>query len=203
MFSDGVIAIAITLLVLQIRVPSSDEGELFEDLVDNWPEYVAYVLSFVVIGIMWVSHHSMFERIKQVDRPLLFLNLGLLLGIAYLPFPTALLARYVREGGTNAGVAAAIYSAVMALIGVGFTLMWHHLYRHPELLADGITKDMVRASIRKSFVGPVVYGASIGLAFISAEACFVVYGLVALYFARGPSARMLHPGAEEPEGPAG
>jgi len=203
MFSDGVIAIAITLLVLQINVPTSKAGRLFDDLVDNWPSYVAYVLSFVVIGIMWVSHHSMFERIKQVDRPLLFLNLGLLLGIAYLPFPTALLAQYVREGGTNAGVAAAIYSAVMALIGVGFTLMWHRLYRHPELLVDGITEDMVRRSIRKSFLGPVVYGASIGLAFISAEACFVVYGLVALYFARGPSARMLRPEAEEPEGPAG
>ena len=152
---------------------------------------------------MWVSHHSMFERIKQVDRALLFLNLGLLLGIAYLPFPTALLAQYVREGGTNAGVAAAIYSATMALIGVGFTLMWHHLYRRPELLVDGISRDMIRGSIRKSFMGPVVYGASIGLAFIRAEACFVVYGLVAIYFARGPSSRVLTPASTEADGPAG
>jgi uncharacterized membrane protein len=202
-FSDGVIAIAITLLVLQIRIPDSQEGELIDDMLNNWPEYVAFVLSFVVIGIMWVSHHSMFERIKSVDRLLLFLNLGLLLGIAFLPFPTELLALYVREGGTNAGLAAAIYSAVMALIGVGFTLMWHHLYRRPHLLLDGITPEMVRASIRKSLVGPLVYGASIGLAFISAEACFIVYALIALYFARGPSSRMLRTDQTAAEDPAG
>ena len=186
MFSDGVIAIAITLLVLQINVPDSAPGDLFDDLVDQWPSYIAYVLSFVVIGIMWVSHHSMFERIKQVDRGLLFLNLGLLLGIAYLPYPTALLAEYVREGGANSHIAAAIYSSVMALIGVAFTLMWHHLYRHPELLSDGIGKDVVMRSMRKSMVGPIVYSLSVGLAFISATACFVVYGLVALYFAARP-----------------
>ena len=137
-FSDGVIAIAITLLVLEISVPDATPGKLLDALGDQWPSYAAFVLSFVVIGIMWVSHHSMFERIANVDRRLLFLNLLLLLGIAFLPFPTALLAAYLKQGGENSHLAAAVYSATMAVIGVFFLLMWHHLYLKPELLVAGI-----------------------------------------------------------------
>jgi uncharacterized membrane protein len=192
-FSDGVLAIAITLLVLELSVPSADAGDLGEALVDQWPSYAAFFLSFVVIGIMWVSHHSMFERIARVDRRLLFLNLFLLLGIAFLPFPTALLAQYVRAGGSNSHLAAAIYSATMALIGVAFWLMWHHLYQRPYLLVEGIDREMVRGAMHRSLVGPIVYTLTIGLAFISAVACFVVYGLIALYFAAGPSSRVATP----------
>ena len=96
-FSDAVIAIAITLLVLDIRVPQAPQGQLLHALGRQWPSYAAYVLSFAVIGIMWVSHHSMFERIREIDRGLLFSNLLLLLGIAFLPFPTPLLAEYAAE----------------------------------------------------------------------------------------------------------
>jgi TMEM175 potassium channel family protein len=195
-FSDGVIAIAITLLVLQIHVPSAAQGTLFDALVDLWPSYVAFILSFVVIGIMWVSHHSMFERIANVDRRLLFLNLLLLMGIAFLPFPTALLARYLQQGGENAKFAAATYSTAMMIIGLFFVLMWHHLYRNPELLVEGIGAERARTAMIRSFVGPIVYGLSIGLAFISPEACFFVYAGIALYFARGPSARVATPDEE-------
>jgi uncharacterized membrane protein len=191
-FSDAVLAIAITLLVLEISVPESRAGNLFEDLLDAWPSYVAFILSFVVIGIMWVSHHSMFERIARVDRGLLFMNLLLLLGIAFLPFPTALLASYAEEGGSNASVAAAVYSATMVAIGLAFTAMWMYLDRHRDLLIEGIDPSLLRRSVHRSFVGPVVYGLSIGLAFISALACFAVYAGVAVYFAWGPSSRILH-----------
>jgi TMEM175 potassium channel family protein len=194
-FSDGVIAIAITLLVLELKVPDAENGQLLDALARNWPSYVAFVLSFVVIGIMWVSHHSMFERIAQVDRGLLFVNLGLLLGIAFLPFPTALLASYVRDGGSNAQIAAAIYSATMASIGLVFVGMWYYLYRRPHLLVDGIEPALLRRSIRRSWASPIVYGASIGLAFVNPLACFVVYGMMAVYFAWGPSSRILHPRA--------
>jgi uncharacterized membrane protein len=192
-FSDGVIAIAITLLVLQIEVPNARQGDLFDALVELWPSYVAFILSFVVIGIMWVSHHSMFERIANVDRELLFLNLLLLMGIAFLPFPTALLAGYAKDGGQNAQFAAATYSATMMLIGIFFVLMWHHLYRRPHLLVEGIGVERARIAMYRSMVGPIVYGLSIGLAFVSAAACFVVYFLIALYFARGPSSRVATP----------
>ncbi len=194
-FSDGVIAIAITLLVLTLKVPNVKDGRLFDALVDDWTSYAAFVLSFIVIGIMWVSHHSMFERIKAVDRSLMFLNLLLLLGIAFLPFPTSLLATYVREGGENAHIAAATYSVAMTAIGLAFMLMWVHLYRKPELLVDGIPRERVRQAVRRSFVGPAVYAATIGLAFVSAAACFVVYALIAVYFAKGPSSRVATPEA--------
>ncbi|HSO97164.1 MAG TPA: TMEM175 family protein [Acidimicrobiia bacterium] len=190
-FSDAVIAIAITLLVLDIKVPHSRSGHLVHDLLHIWPSYVAYALSFAVIGIMWVSHHSMFERIQHVDRLLLFFNLWLLLGIGFLPFPTALLAEYARQGGSNSHWAAAVYSATMMFIGFGFLAIWLHLARRPHLLGERATSASVRRSVNLSLVSPIVYGASIGLAFISAEACFVVYGLAALYFAAGPSSKAL------------
>jgi uncharacterized membrane protein len=190
-FSDAVIAIAITLLVLDIKVPNAKDGQLAHDLWQKWPSYVAYVLSFAVIGIMWVSHHSMFERIHHVDRRLLFYNLWLLLGIAFLPFPTALLADYARQGGANSHAAAAIYSATMMFIGFAFLAIWLHLAHRPYLLGERGSSASLRRSVNLSLVSPIVYGASIGLAFISAEACFVVYGLAALYFAFGPSSRAL------------
>jgi len=191
-FSDGVIAIAITLLVLQIRVPRVKNGSLLDALLHQWPSYIAFVISFVVIGIMWVSHHSMFEKIAHVDRGLLFANLALLLGIAFLPFPTGLLADYVRDGGQNSHIAAAVYSATMVVIGLAFMGMWAHLLAHPHLLIDGIPEGGIRTALHRSAVGPIVYGLTIGLAFISAEACFVVYAMIAAYFAAGPSARALN-----------
>jgi uncharacterized membrane protein len=192
-FSDGVIAIAITLLVLDIKVPQARPGQLIHDLGGQWPSFAAYVLSFAVIGIMWVSHHSMFERIREIDRGLLFTNLLLLLGIAFLPFPTALLAEYARRGGGNAHAAAAIYSATMALIGLAFLGIWLHLSRHPHLLVEGLDPENLRQSIRRSLVSPIVFGATIGLAFLNALACFVVYGLAVAYFAAGPSSAALRP----------
>ena len=200
-FSDGVIAIAITLLVLQIRVPHVENGSLLDALLQQWPSYVAFVISFVVIGIMWVSHHSMFERIVRVDRGLLFVNLALLLGIAFLPFPTALLADYVREGGQNSHIAAAIYSGTMVFIGLAFMGMWAHLLGRPHLLVEGLPEGGIRRALQRSAVAPVVYGLTIGLAFVSAEACFVVYALIAVYFAAGPSSRALNPAvvANEPK----
>jgi uncharacterized membrane protein len=205
-FSDAVIAIAITLLVLDIKVPNSGDGRLVHDLAQKWPSYLAFVLSFTVIGIMWVSHHSMFERIRRVDRGLLFMNLWLLLGIAFLPFPTALLSEYVSQGGSNSHAAAAIYSGTMAMIGLAFLSIWVHLAHHPSLLSDNASAASLRRSIHLSLVSPVVYGLSIGLAFVSAEACFVVYAGAAMYFAFGPSSRALsrrlRPDVDVPAGPS-
>jgi uncharacterized membrane protein len=193
-FSDGVIAIAITLLVLDIKVPHSHQGGLAHDLATQWPSFAAYVLSFAVIGIMWVSHHSMFERIQEIDRGLLFTNLLLLLGIAFLPFPTALLAEYARDGGSNAHVAAAFYSLTMTMIGLAFSGIWLHLSHHPDLLVEGLDPGNLRRSLHRSLVGPIVFALTIGLAFVNALACFVVYGLLVAYFAAGPSSAALRPG---------
>ena len=113
-FSDGVFAIAITLLVLELHVPETGDRSLARALAHEWPQFAAYLTSFLIIGIMWVNHHSMFREITRVDRPLLFLNLLLLLWTALLPFPTELIARYLRAGGADAHVAAAVYSKARA-----------------------------------------------------------------------------------------
>jgi len=180
-FSDGVLAIAITLLILEVKVPVAEEGELASKLAHQWPSYAAYAITFLVIGIIWVNHHFLFGQIRAVDRPLLYLNIVLLLFVAFLPFPTALLAEYLRED-QNSHVAAAVYSATMTVIGLGFVLLWSYLARHDDLLVDDVTSDDARLAMRRSLVGPVVYGATIVLAFVSAPACLAVYAAMALYF---------------------
>jgi uncharacterized membrane protein len=190
--SDGVIAIAATLLVLEIgRLELRGDEDLFDAIVHRWPSYLAYVVSFTVIGLIWVSHHSMFERISSVDRPLLFLNLALLLGIGFIPWPTSVLADFIRDGGINASIATALYSLTMTIIGVVFVGMWAHLVRHPEHTIDAVTPTQLRRSLRLAYVSPIVYGATIGLAFVSPYICLVAYVMLAVYFARGPSARAL------------
>jgi|1186.fasta_scaffold382388_2 uncharacterized membrane protein len=182
-FSDGVIAIAITLLILEVKIPHVRAARLAHALGEQWPSYVAYALTFVVIGIMWMNHHRVFELIGRTDRGLLFVNLMMLMGIAFLPFPTALLADYVVDGGNNATVAAAVYSATMTVIGLTFLGIWLYLRRHPELLAPGVDPVVIPGSIRRTLPGPCLYGASIALAFVSPEACLLVYALLAAYFA--------------------
>jgi uncharacterized membrane protein len=181
-FSDGVFAIAITLLIIEVRPPDSAPGELAGDLVSIWPSYAAYVVSFAVIGIIWVNHHQIFAGIIAVDRPLLFLNLLLLLTVAFLPFPTALLGEYIREGD-NAHIAAAVYSVNMTVIGLAFIAMWSYLARVPSLLAPEMGADGVRRARRAAMIGPVAYGLTIPLAFVSPVACLIVYAALALYFA--------------------
>ncbi|MGQ0802973.1 MAG: TMEM175 family protein [Actinomycetota bacterium] len=154
-FSDGVFAIAITLLIIEIRPPHSEPGRLAHDLADLWPAYASYAVSFAIIGIIWVNHHQMFDRIATVDRTLLFLNLGLLFTVAFLPFPTAVLADYIRDGD-NSHIAAALYSADMTAIGLAFIVTWWYVIRTPQLLADGIRPEALRRGFRKTLVGPVV-----------------------------------------------
>jgi len=182
-FSDGVFAIAITLLVLNISVPRSRPGRLGHDLAHQWPSYAAYAVSFVIIGIIWVNHHGMYRLVGRVDRVMQFTNLGLLGAVAVLPFTTALLAQYVRSGGANSHLAAAVYSANMTATGIFFLAAWLRLLVRADLRAPGLGSAETRVMIRRTLVGPVMYGASIGLAFVSAPACLVVYALIAAYYA--------------------
>jgi uncharacterized membrane protein len=181
-FSDGVFAIAITLLIIDVRPPHSAPGELAGDLLSIWPSYAAYVVSFAIIGIIWVNHHDIFKRIVAIDRPLLFLNLFLLLTVAFLPFPTVLLADYLRSG-TNSHIAAAVYSVNMTVIGLAFIAMWTHLMRVPALLDPEVGAEGARRARQSAAIGPALYALSIPLAFLSAVACLIVYAALALYFA--------------------
>lgn len=183
-FSDAVLAIAITLLVLDLRVPLPGAGghTLAWNLAREWPSYAAYALSFLVIGIMWVNHHSLFVHVEEVDRPLLFINLLLLMGIAVLPFPTALFAQYVNRGGTDSHVAAAVYSATMFVIAICFQLLWGWIFRRGTAERETMTSDEVgRARLRFGF-GLVVYLGTIAISWISAPLTLAVHFLVAIYY---------------------
>jgi uncharacterized membrane protein len=140
----------------------------------------------------------MFERISSVDRPLLFLNLALLLGIGFIPWPTSVVADYIGDGGINASIATALYSLVMTLIGIVFVGMWVHLVRHPEHTIESVTEAQLRRSMRLALVSPIVYALTIGLAFVSPVICLIAYAMLAIYFARGPSARALLAAQETP-----
>ena len=183
-FSDGVFAIAITLLVLDLAVPPRDEvhtGGLASALAHQWPSYFAYLVSFLVIGIIWVNHHTMFSKVKLVDRPVLFANLALLLVVSVLPFPTRLLAEYLTAG-SDAHTAAAIYSATMLAMGAAYSVLWLAVTRDVGLLHEHLDPVAGRAALRRFGVGNVVYLATVGLSFISAIATLSVHAALALYY---------------------
>ena len=183
-FSDGVFAIAITLLVLDLGVPARDQvrsGGLGSALAHQWPSYFAYLVSFLVIGIIWVNHHTMFGKVTLVDRPVLFTNLALLLVVSVLPFPTRLLAEYLTAG-SDAHIAAAIYSGAMLAMGCAYSLLWLAVTRDAGLLDEHLDPAAGRAALRRFGVGNVAYLATIGLSFVSAIAALSVHAALALYY---------------------
>ncbi len=153
-FSDGVIAIAITLLVLEIDVPPS--SRLAAGLINIWPSYLAYAVSFIVIGAIWIRHHAMFQDINHVDEPFLLLNVAQLMFIAFLPFPTAVLAKafHNREGEA---VAATFYGGTLMIIGIIVTAMWYYAAHGHRLLRKEITPQEAKRIGRSLLVGPTGY----------------------------------------------
>jgi uncharacterized membrane protein len=173
-FSDGVFAIAITLLALEIRVPSPDVtghgSTLLPALLRLWPSYLGYLISFVTIGVMWVNHHSMFVLIRQTDRYFLLLSVFFLMCIAFLPFPTGLLAEYLRQ------VAVATYSASFVLIALAYNALWWYAVREGRLLHPNADRKAVRTISRRYLIGPIAYGVSFAFAFINVWASLAVHG---------------------------
>ncbi len=183
-FSDAVFAIAATLLVLDLAVPAREpgtHGRLASALGHEWPSYFAYLVSFLVIGIIWVNHHTVFTRVRLVDRPVLFANLALLLVVSALPFPTRLLAEYLTAD-TDSHVAAAVYSATMLLMGLAFALLWYAVTRDARLLHEHVDVAASRATLGRFALGNVFYLLTIGLSFVNAIATLAVHGAVALYY---------------------
>lgn len=183
-FSDGVFAIAITLLVLDLAVPARDRlagRSLAAALGAEWPSYFAYLVSFAVIGIIWVNHHGMCGLIRQADRLVLFANLFLLLTVSIIPFPTRLLAEYLTARG-DSHVAAAIYSASMLAMSIAFTLLFLAISHDARLLHVPLDRARVRSTLRSFSLGGVFYLATIGLSFLSAVLTLVVHAALAAYY---------------------
>jgi uncharacterized membrane protein len=191
-FSDGVIAVAITLLALNLAVagPGRGNGTLAYQLAEKWPGYVAYLISFFTIGIIWVNHHALISTIVEVSRLLLFLNLVLLMFVVLVPVATGTVADYLAHGGFDAKLAVAMYGVVLEGMSIGFASMleWS--------LGEGRTAVPVppekRWAARIRFMsGGLVYLLVIGGAFISALGALILSGLIAAYYVveRTPSPR--------------
>jgi uncharacterized membrane protein len=180
-FSDGVFAVAITLLVFNLTVPVPGTGALGRQLASHWPSFAAYALSFLTIGIIWVNHHGLFRSFAVIDRALLFLNLLLLFFVVTIPFATAMVAAYLRRGGGDASLAAAVYQGIFLGMSLVFgTLLWWSI-RH-EYLTIPLTGTAAHAAITRFAIGNLAYAAAIGIAYLSAPASLVVSALVAVYY---------------------
>jgi len=156
-FSDGVFAIAITLLILDVHVPRDlpETTTLRDALLQQWPSYLAFLTSFALIGIMWINHHKLFTLIKRSDHLLLVFNALLLLGATVVPFTTSLLAEYI--GHSEERVAALVYMGNFFIIAVFFNLVWRYAARGHRLLAHDVSEDEVRSINRAYTLGPPVY----------------------------------------------
>ena|SRR5438105_4439576 len=177
-FSDGVFAIAVTLLVLSLRL--SGHGTLTSQLLAAWPQYFAYVVSFLTIGIMWMNHHTILAHVQRVDRPLLVLNLLLLMGIVAIPFPTVLVAdNLTHDDGTTAVVT---YGLVMIAISCGFAGLWIYVATHAPALGAAAPPEALRQSIPGFTGGLLAYVAGTLIAAFSAVAALIIFGLLAVYY---------------------
>ncbi|MBV9311286.1 MAG: DUF1211 domain-containing protein [Solirubrobacterales bacterium] len=183
-FSDGVLAVAITLLVLDIRVPPiGSPGSLGHELARQWPIYAAYVTSFLTIGIIWINHHAMTNRLEQADHSILVLNLFLLLSIGVLPFATSLMSAYLKHP-QGQHLAAAIYSGAFLVMSLMFSALNRQiLIKRPHLLKVQLSSGLRRRILARSLVGLVPYVIATALAALSAYLTLAICALVALFYA--------------------
>ncbi len=188
-FSDGVFAVAITLLVLNIKIPGLDllpaqlpnDEKLWRTLGDEWPMLAAYVTSFATIGVMWLNHHRLFEHIKHTNTILMLINLSLLLIIVFIPVPTALLAEYLVRSDRHA--AAVLYSVTFLMMATCFNLLWRYASYRNRLLGKNVDSRFVAAISRQYSFGPLLYLVIFGAAWISTLACIILSFILAIFFA--------------------
>lgn len=200
-FSDGVIAVAITLLILDIRVPEPDSADtLGHQLIALWPNVLAYVISFIAIGIIWINHHTMLRRLSGVDHSTLVLNLFLLLCIVTLPFSTSLLATYLADPQRGA-LAAMVYAGTFLITSTIFVMLQAHLLlRRQHLLRERQSSRRTRVLLARAALAPPVYlvAGSAGLLspYLTLGIC-VALGI--FYLLAPPSGRRPQPDLHQPE----
>ena len=214
-FSDGVFAVAITVLIFNL-LPIGHDALSYPVLRSAWPQYAAYVVSFLTIGIMWMNHHTLFGHVRLIDRPLLVLNLLLLMGVVAIPFPTALIAEHLtgphRSGGS---VAAVIYGIIMIVISICYNAIWEYLVRHAEALGSRNSPKALRDAIPGFGTGPGLAAKvprwSVGLigylagtliaAFYSPGFALAVYGALAIFYLFNHLPDPVTVGESAPRGP--
>jgi uncharacterized membrane protein len=180
-FSDGVLAVAITLLALDLHVQATGHGSLPRQLADSWPNLAAYIVSFFVIGVIWVNHHALFALVGRVDRVLLFENLVLLMFVVTLPFTTSTLAVFIPDGGSNARWAVLLYGISNIGMAFSFTAMLSHIVGH-GLLVSPVSGEVGRAAVRRFGLGTIAYPAATVLGLLWPPLILVAMGAMAAYY---------------------
>lgn len=180
--SDGIFAIVVTLLVLEIKVPHVEAHDsiaaLAGALLSLAPKFVSWVISFVTVCVIWVNHHRLFAQVARIDHGFFWRNANLLLWTSFIPFPTALMGDYPGNH-----LAVSFYGVVMLLMALAFVLMRRHLQRRDGLLQEHADRARFRVGTRYSILmGPVAYAAGAALAWVSAPAAFLCYAVIAAYF---------------------
>lgn len=178
--SDGVFAIAMTLLVLELRVPevsSAETGPLTAALLEMWPKFVSFGLGFVLLGSLWVGQHYQFHYVRRTDRPLLWLHLALLLVCSLVPFAVALLGRYWASP-----VVTATYGALLIASGICLLGSWTYATHGHRLVAPSLPTSTIAALRARIVTGLIGYGIGFGLAFAVPVASIVVYAIMPLLY---------------------
>ena len=185
-FSDGVFAIAATLLVLEISIDSAHTHHLGSALLHLWPSYLAYVTSFITIGIIWMNHHTCVETMVRVDRTFLFLNLLLLLTVSFLPFPTRLVADYLQRPDEQAAVYA--YAATFVVMALIYNAWWRYASTGRRLIGETVPESRIKAITRAFNPGVPTYALTLVVAVFSPLASvFLTFAIAAFYL---PSAAL-------------
>ena len=186
-FSDGVFAIAITLLVLDISVPEADFDDLWNGIVDQWPAYLGYATSFLTIGAVWLAHHGIFRRLAQIDATVMRLNLVLLVTVSFLPFPTRLMAEAIHDESAER-VAVVFYGVALLVNVLLLSAMWQAIARRRELLRSEVTDAEVQELLGRTAPNIGFYLGVTLLAILAPYVAAVGYLVIAILFVvRAPS----------------
>ena len=183
-FSDGVFAIIITLLVLDLRPPAVAPGQLLAGLLAQWPTYLAFMTSFLYVGVVWLNHHAAFDRIRRIDRGLHWANLGILFTTTLLPFPTAVISKAVQaDNPADARTAVGLYALIGVLLCASWLVFFRYLSRHPRLFEHDIEARFFERECVRGWVGVILYTTAgmLGYALTPAFALAIFFAVPIFY----------------------